>query len=153
MIRRLLRRSLDAFRKANDPVAHARGLGVAVGENCRILGAQFGSEPYLIEIGDHVTVASGVQFITHDGGVWVLRDKYPDLDVIGRITVFDNVFIGNGATIMPGVTIGPDSVVAACAVVTKDVPARTVVAGVPARMVRTLEEYEQRSLARGIHVR
>ena len=57
----------------------ARIKGVKVGKDCRFFSKEFSSEPYLIEIGDHVTIASGVYFITHDGGAWVIRgmeEKY-----------------------------------------------------------------------------
>lgn len=48
---------------------YLRKLGVTIGENCEIYkSAQFGSEPYLIELGNHVRVNSGVNFVTHDGG-------------------------------------------------------------------------------------
>ncbi len=54
------------------------------------------------------------------------------------VTIGKNVWIGDHATILPGVTIGDGAVVAAGAVVTKDVPPRTVVAGVPAKIIRTI---------------
>lgn len=146
----------DNLQIAKSPVDYARRIGVQVGEDCRMLGikrAQFGSEPYLISIGNHVTITSGVSFITHDGGVWVLRPKYPDIDVVGRITIEDNVFVGMNATLMPGVTIGRDSVIATGSVVTRDVPRGSIAAGVPARVIGTVEEYEAKSLAKAIHVR
>lgn len=156
MLRRLAALVRDNVQIANDPVAYARRIGVRVGEGCRLLGvhrAQFGSEPYLIEIGNHVTIAAGTRFVTHDGGVWVLRHKYPDIDVVGRIRIEDNVFIGINVIILPGVTIGRNSVVAAGAVVRKDVEPGTVVGGTPARLLTTLEDYENRSLAKALHVR
>ncbi len=112
-----------------------------VGQKCRIYDVYFGSEPYLIEIGEHCTITSGVTFITHDGGLWIFRDKIPDFQYFAPIKIKDNCFIGMNAIIMPGVTIGPNSVVGAGAVVTKDVPPNTVVAGVPARVIMTVEEY------------
>jgi acetyltransferase-like isoleucine patch superfamily enzyme len=139
-----------------DPTAWARGLGVQVGEDCRFTHptrGMFGSEPYLICIGNHVTITAGVNFVTHDGGVWVLRRRYPDIDIIGSITIHDNVFIGLGSTLLPGVEIGPDSVVAAGAVVAKDVPPGTVVGGVPAQVIKTVEAYEADVLPRALHVR
>jgi hypothetical protein len=62
------------------------------------------------------------------------------LDSVGPIDIRDNCFIGYGAIIMPRVTIGPDSVVAAGAVVVKDVPPGVVVGGNPAKVICTLEE-------------
>ena len=58
--------------------------------------------------------------------------------------MLDNCVIGTGAVLLPGVTIGPDSVVGANSVVTKDVPPRTVAAGVPARPLCTLDQYAAR---------
>jgi acetyltransferase-like isoleucine patch superfamily enzyme len=123
--------------------------GLQIGDDCRIYGfPNFGSEPYLVSIGCHVMITARVSFITHDGGIWVLQDKAPYKDVIkyGRITVRDNCFIGYGATILPGVTIGPSSVVAAGALVTQDVPPNTVVGGVPAKVLMTVEEYAEKCL-------
>ena len=141
------------FAARRDPIAWARKQGATVGENCRFLGVgteTLGSEPYLVTIGDHVTVTSGVRFITHDGGVWVLRGEHPGLDVFGRITVGNNVFIGLGSIVMPGVTIGDNVVIGAGSLVSNDIPRDAVAVGVPARVVSTIEDYRQRSLSRGL---
>jgi acetyltransferase-like isoleucine patch superfamily enzyme len=156
MISRVISQFRDRLRIARDPIGYARGEGVKVGDDCRLLGVkrgQFGSEPYLICIGNHVTITDGVRFITHDGGVWVLRERFPDIDVIGRITIHNNVFIGTGAILLPNIEIGPNSVVAAGAVVSHDVLAGTVVGGVPAKVIRTVDDYEAGVLPRAIHVR
>ena len=131
-----------------DPIGYARKLGVSIGENCQLLTSPdcFGSEPWLIRIGDHVEITYGVRFITHDGGAWVLRDKHQDLDVFGNIVVGNNVFIGMNSIILPGVHIGDNCVIGAGSVVTRDVPSDSVAAGVPARRIGSLEEYEQKML-------
>ena len=149
-------RIVRALRPRRDPVAVARALGVSVGDDCRFISTStttFGSEPYLIRVGDHVTITEGVRFITHDGGVWVLRGEHPALDVIAPITVGSNVFIGLGSIILPGVTIGDDVVIGAGSVVNKDIPARSVAAGVPARVLKPLDDYEKDSLERGIQTK
>lgn len=127
---------------------YLRNLGVKIGDNCEIYkSAQFGSEPYLIELGNHVRVNAGVNFVTHDGGLWVLRNhfKYKEVfaqaDRFGKIIVKDNVHIGTNAMIMPGITIGENAIVATCAVVTRDVAPNTIVGGVPARVIETIDEY------------
>jgi len=123
--------------------------GLQIADDCRVIGMpDFGSEPYLISIGRHVTLSTGVTFINHDGGTWVFRGdpRYRDVIKYGRIVVHDNCFIGLGATIMPGVSIGPNAVVAARSVVTGDVPPNTVVGGTPARVIMTVEEYAEKSL-------
>lgn len=129
---------------ARDPVGAASSLGVNVGADCRLLGASsatFGSEPYLVSLGDHVTVASGVRFVTHDGGVWVFRDEFPMIDVVKPIVVGNNVFIGLGSIVLPGVTIGNNVVVAAGSVVTRSVSDNVVVGGVPAKTIKEIGEY------------
>jgi carbonic anhydrase/acetyltransferase-like protein (isoleucine patch superfamily) len=120
---------------------HGRSLGVRIGTGCRIATANWGSEPYLIEIGDHVHVTRGVSFVTHDGGVWVARRAHPSMDVFGRISVGDGSFVGNFSTILPGVTIGRSCVIGANSVVTKSIQDGVVAAGNPARFICWTEEY------------
>ena len=126
-------------------------LGLRMGKDVRISGRPyFGGEPYLISIGNHVTISFNVDFINHDGATWVFRDlpEYKGLQRFGRIDILDNVFIGANTTILPGVTIGPNVVVGAGSVVTKDLPGNAVYAGVPARYVCTLDEYVKRTSER-----
>jgi acetyltransferase-like isoleucine patch superfamily enzyme len=124
--------------------------GLQIAPDCRLIGLpNFGSEPYLISIGARVTISSGVSFINHDGGTCVFRQepRYANVIKFGRITILENCFIGAGATLMPGVTIGPNSVVAASSVVTHDIPANTVAGGVPAKILMNVEEYAEKCLA------
>jgi acetyltransferase-like isoleucine patch superfamily enzyme len=136
-----------------DPVGFHRRRGARIGERVELIGGgphMFGSEPYLVTVGDDVTISHGVDFITHDGGLRVMRDRWPDAYVYAPITVGDRAFIGAHAVLMPGVTIGDRAVVGVGAVVTRDVPAGMVVAGVPARPVRPAEEYAAASRERWI---
>lgn len=135
--------------KSNEQLA--REHGVRMGEGCRLLSnpyRTFGSEPYLIEIGNHVEITADCRFITHDGAVWVLRhlDELKNADKFGKITVGNNVFIGTRSTIMPGVTIGDNCVIGACSLVTKNVPSGEVWAGVPAKKICTVEEYKDKCI-------
>lgn len=123
-------------------------LDVSMGDGCEVYSSvSFGSEPYLIEIGNSVRITKGVNFITHDGGVWVLRNIgiAKDADIFRRIRIGNNVHIGINAIIMPGVTIGDNVIVAVGAVVTKDVPSNSVVAGVPAKKLKTLDDYYEKN--------
>jgi acetyltransferase-like isoleucine patch superfamily enzyme len=125
--------------------------GLRLGNDVRVIGKpDFGSEPYLIEVGDHVTISSRVSFITHDGATWVFRDRaeFKGLQHFGRIRIGNNCFIGERSLILPGVAIGDDCVVGAGAVVSRSVPSRTVVAGVPARFICTYGDYVERMLPR-----
>jgi len=79
---------------------------------------------------------SSCALIGHDGSIAVLNKAYNvKLDSVGKIEIKDNVFVGYGAIVLPGVTIGPNAIVGAGSVVTKDVPENSIVAGVPARQV------------------
>ena len=111
-------------------------------------GVNWGSEPYLVTIGDRVKTSSGIRFITHDGGTWVFRNqpKYKNVIKYGANEVKDNCFIGANVIVMLGVTIGPNAVIGAGSVVTKDVPEGTVYAGNPARFICTVEEYAEKCL-------
>jgi acetyltransferase-like isoleucine patch superfamily enzyme len=133
---------------------YSRYYKIKIGENSRFTGKRisFGSEPFLVEIGDNVTITSGVTFQTHDGGVGLFRKEYPGINVFGRIKVGNNVFIGQDAMIMFGVTIGDNVVIGARSVVTKNVPSNVVVAGVPARIIRTLDEYKANVLKKAIYI-
>ncbi|MFZ3132384.1 MAG: acyltransferase [Desulfosporosinus sp.] len=118
--------------------------GMNIGEHCQIFSrVSFGSEPYLIKLGDNVRVTAGVTFITHDGGIYVLRNLnlLENADYFGRITVGNNVFIGVHSIIMPGVNIGDNCVIGAGSIVTKDIPSNSVAAGAPARVKKTIDEY------------
>ena len=125
-----------------------RKQGVQIGDHCRIYVEGFGTEPYLVKIGNNCTVTAGVVFVTHDGSMELFRKEIPDLNVFGKIEIKDNCFIGIGSTILYGVTIGPNSVVGAGSVVTRDVPPNVVAAGVPARVISGIDEYRQKSIAK-----
>ena len=144
----MLRRFLSQLRYKScnyeKRAALLRKKGVKIGKNTQIWpSVNFGSEPYLIEIGNNVRITSNVELTTHDGGLWVLRNNgmLKNGDKFGRIKIGDNVHIGKNTIVMPGVTIGDNVVIGVSSVVTKDVPSNTVVAGVPARVIETIDEY------------
>lgn len=117
-------------------VQRARDLGAKVGENCRFYSLNLFSEPYLVEIGDDVIVSGEVFFVTHDGGVFLLKNEIPNLrGHYGRIKVGNNCFIGMGAIILPNVCIGNNCIVGAGAVVTQSFPDNSVIMGNPAKVV------------------
>ncbi len=122
-----------------------RKQGAQIGKRNRIFIRKLDA-PYLVKIGNHCTVASGVCLLTHDGGVWIFRDKFPDLQVFGPIEIEDNCFIGQNAIILPGVKIGKNSVIGAGAVVTKSIPPNSVAAGSPARVISTVEDYFEKAV-------
>ena len=126
-------------------VRFARFLGVKVGSGCRIYIRKWGSEPFLIEIGDKVTITSGVRLITHDGSTWLFSDKEGErYQKYSKVVIGNNVFIGINSIVMPGVKIGNNVVVGAGSVVTKEVPDNSVVAGNPAKFVISYDELREK---------
>ena len=92
-----------------------------------------------VKIGDRVSIAPNVTFVTHsDPNESILR-KNESLIKVGAITIHDDSWLGAQVTILPGVSIGARSIVAAGSVVTKDVAPDIVVAGVPARYLKSLK--------------
>lgn len=95
-------------------------------------------------IGNNVQVTNDVSIHTHGGGNCIRKD-HPDFDTFGKVIIEDWAYIGSFSQIMPGVTIGEGALVAAGSVVTKSVAPHTVVAGNPARVICTTEEYYERN--------
>ena len=83
--------------------------------------------------------------------VRALYEDLRDADIMGRIVVGNNVFIGADAIILPGVTIGNNCIIGCGAVVTRDIPDNSVAVGVPARVIETVDEYVQKNRDRFIH--
>ena len=113
-------------------IKYARKIGVKVGNECRFTGnPRWGSEPWLIQVGNHVLLSAEVNFITHDAGTFLFRDteEYKDVFKFAPIVIHDNCFIGMRSTLLPGIEIGPNSVVAAGSVVTRSVPSGEVWGG------------------------
>jgi len=139
-----------------DHESYARWRGVKMGKNVRIYGNPYNmlsTEPWCITLGNNVHITREVMFVTHDGGTLLYRNIIPDLEITAPITVGNDVYIGVRSIIMPGVTIGNNCVIAAGSVVTKDVPDNSVMGGVPARFIKSVDDYleglKQKSLGLG----
>ena len=133
MLLRLLRRIW--IRTNEQRIEELRRWGVKIGDSYFIHTMLFSTEPYLIEIGDGVAIASGVQFITHDGIAAVLRHKHPGLQVFGRIRVGSGTLIGINSILLPGAKIGRDCIIGAGSVVRGFIPDNSLVVGNPGRIV------------------
>ncbi|WP_144281522.1 acyltransferase [Chryseobacterium echinoideorum] len=121
--------------------------GMKLGTNVALShGINFGSEPYLIEIGDFSRVSNSVSFINHSGGQLLMRtyEDYKDVRIFGRIKIGEKCFIGAKSTISYGVEIGNRSIIGTGSVVTESIPADSVYAGVPAKFICTTKDYYER---------
>ncbi|MXO60558.1 acyltransferase [Altererythrobacter salegens] len=112
----------------------------------------FSAEPYMVTLGNNVFISVGVRFVCHDGSTLPFRKHYPSLDIAAPIIVGDNVFIGAGALILKGVAIGNDCIVGANSVVTKDVPSGHIVAGNPAKIIKTTAEWLESARLRSLEI-
>lgn len=116
-----------------------------IGEDVTIMDRKVPLYAKLIKIHNNVRVASHVTFVTHDITHAMLNkiDSKENVynETVGCIEIMDNVFVGTNVTILSDIRIGPNAIIAAGAVVTKDVPPNSIVGGVPARVICGLDEY------------
>ena len=125
-----------------------RGDFYAMGEHCSIDPHALIEDRSRIRLGNNVRLANCAIFC-HDGAVNMINRAYGlRLDSVGKVDVRDNVYIGYGAIILPGVTIGPNAIVSVGSVVRADVGEGDVVAGVPAKRVGRLEMSVEMLMAR-----
>ena len=120
----------------------------SIGENCYYNPNILPAEPFLVEIHNNVVISAGVRIITHSAVHCVFNQeenvkKY--LCPYGKVEIKDNVYIGANVIINYGVTIGNNCIIAAGAVVTKDVPSGEVWGGVPAKKIGTYEEVKKKN--------
>jgi acetyltransferase-like isoleucine patch superfamily enzyme len=142
-------------RVSNRRLAVANGL--ALGKNTILVGKQqFGTEPFLVSIGEECLITDGVRFITHDGSIQVpliqrgekIMDVYSKKSTFSSIEVKNNVFLGVGAIILPGTIVGNNSIVAAGSIVKGVFPDDVVIAGNPAKVLCSIDEYFKKNEAR-----
>ncbi|GGX36483.1 acyltransferase [Undibacterium squillarum] len=115
-----------------------------LGKGCVIQTNVTFTDPEFVCIGDNVHL-TGCTLFGHDGSVNMIKQwKGLRLDKVGKIVIGNHVFVGHQAIIMPGVTIGDGVIIAAGAVVTADVPAGKIAAGVPARIIGDTESFIHR---------
>ena len=113
---------------------------------------EWSTEPWPTTIGDNVHITNGDRFITHDGGTLIFRKDVPDLEITKPITIGNDVYFGNNVMVMPGCKIGNKVVIGAGAVVTKDIPDNSVAVGVPARVIKTADEYFEKLKRESLHL-
>lgn len=148
-IKRMIMHSLAVILRGKYTEKYARAIGVKMGKECHFVDIPaFGTEPWLIEIGNHVLVSFDVVFVNHEGAHWVLKKlpKYKDMHLFsyGKIIIEDNVYIGEGVTILKNVRIGKNTIIGAKSLVNKNCEENAVYAGVPARRLCSVEEWAER---------
>jgi len=155
LINKLWNKIIGSIYGKLSPVGYARWIGVNMGKNVRIYGSSynmFGTEPWCITLGDNVHITRDVLFICHDGGSLLFRNEIPDLEITAPITVGNNVYIGVRSILLRGVNVGDNCIIAAGSVVSKDVMTGSVVGGVPAKLIKPIEEYKQGIMSKSLHL-
>jgi maltose O-acetyltransferase len=126
--------------------AKLRSMGMHIGNDVLLPWSTFidVSHCYLIHIGDHCGFGPDCLILTHDAQM----DEFLDAARIGRVTIHESCHIGARTVILPGVEIGPRTIVGAQSVVSRTLPAETVCAGNPANVICSLQEYLDKHRAR-----
>jgi len=141
----------NIYKNAYIEICKARGM--KVGKDVIFIEAPaFGSEPYLIEIGDRTKITAGCTFINHDGAMYVIRsmEKYADARNFGRIKIGSNCFVGNNCIFLPRSQMGNNCILGAGSVLNSTMPDNSVFAGTPAKYICTIEEYGDKALQNNI---
>lgn len=132
----------DAYKRTKYLVKHK--VFKDVGTNFFYQPRKIPSDPELIRFHNNVVVTSGVVFMTHDITNLMLNNMNKDYYYkyySGCIEVMNNVFIGSNSIIFPNVKIGNNVIIGAGSIVTKDIPDNSVIAGNPAKIIESFDEY------------
>ena len=123
---------------SNKVIEDLRASGAQIGENVDILmsSVEGGALAPLLKIGNNVTI-TGARILLHDASAY----KFIGYTKTGEVTIGNDVFVGNGAIILPNTHIGNRVIIGAGAVVAKDIPDNSVVVGNPCRIICTCDEY------------
>ncbi len=143
MISRIIDYLVDLYLLRTNPGKYAKKVGVILNGSLYIYGGNrgmFGSEPFMIEIGDNVHITGECQFLTHDGSTLIFRKEVPTLEITKPIKIGNDVFIGYRTLILPGVTIGNRCVIGSGSVVNRDIPDNSLAVGNPCKVIKTSDE-------------
>ncbi len=139
----------DGWRKAKWLKRHK--IFAQIGENCYYAPNILPAEPFLVKLHNNVVISANVRIITHSAVHCVFNQEDHTKEHIcpyGEVEIKDNVYIGANVMINYGVTIGRNCIIAAGAIVTKDVPDGEVWAGVPAKKIGLYQDVKEKSVLR-----
>jgi len=137
IIKSIYRKYLEKF-KPNLLINYYRKKGIKIGEDCNIGPLYYTDEAYLIEIGNHVAIAGGAVFITHDASLRCFDGTFQEEDFFGMIRIGNNVNIGMHCIFLPNTTIGNNCIVGAGSVIRGKFPDNSVIFGNPAKVVTNI---------------
>ena len=147
MLKDLIKYLLFKEKSSSDRfIKYLRGRGASIGSGVHfydVRSCYFGlNYCFNLSIGDNVQITHGVVILDHVYEWSVVKGAYGDVQGnTGPVAIGSNVFIGANAVILKGVTIGDNVIIGAGSVVSKDIPSNSVAAGVPCRVISTLDNY------------
>lgn len=148
MIQRIIHIIKDRWvrRSSNSLIEYYRCRGIKIGKGCVFRSPQNTRidimRPSLITIGDNVDMNNNFTIMAHDFGHRVFLPLFGEfLSSSGFVTIGDNVYFGTNVTILKNVIIGNNCIIGAGSVVNKSIPSNSVAAGVPCKVICTIEEY------------
>lgn len=126
-----------------------RKRGIRIGENVNFRYPSHtlidATRPCLVEIGNNIDINDNFTILTHDFGTFVFREYYHDfVNSSGKVKIGNNIVFGRNVTLFKGVSIGDNCIIGAGSIVTKSIPDNSVVAGIPAKVICSLDEYYQK---------
>lgn len=152
MIKQFIKKLIYKEKADSDTyIQHLRKKGMRIGDRTVIYNPQGvvidEKRPWMIEIGDDVKITHGVTILTHGFDWSVLKGVYGEvLGSCGKVIIGNNVFIGMNAMILKGVTVGNNVIIGAGSLVNRDIPDNCVVAGNPAKVIMSLDDYHEKRL-------
>lgn len=145
-LRQIVRKALADTMSSSDYIDRMRNYGVRIGENVTFRYPSHTlidtTRPCLVEIGNNIDVNDNFTILTHDFGTFVFREYYHDfVNSSGKVKIGNNIVFGRNVTILKGVSIGNNCIIGSGSIVTKSIPDNTVAAGIPAKVICSLDEY------------
>ena len=125
--------------------ARRKGIYAEIGEGSKI-PVSLPLYPQLVKIHENVIIHHSVKLVTHDMLNWFLKkvseeNRFKNIENFCPIEIFDNVYIGMNTIVLGNVKIGPNVIINAGSLVTKDIPPNSIVDGVPAKVIGEFDKY------------
>lgn len=136
-------------RNSDSYISYLRSQGIKIGDNCVFRAPNSVridvSRPSLVSIGNNVDMNKNFQIMTHDWASMVFRAKFHDLiNSSGAVKIGSNVYFGTDVVVLKGVSIGDNCVIGAGSVVSKNIPSNSVAAGVPCKVICSINDYYEK---------